>query len=316
MNLAGYDQSLQVHGHVVFAQPPRSPLHAAGIELSENTDAFPFSPRGNTVLGTAKHSYGSRTSEGDSAIRTESEIPIHDGVKLELAQRSNTRSWTSGMEEAHLQLIRLKQIKAICGIEAYAHLLQGTLEKLVKLTAGNPAQSRNQGAEFAPRGYRKIEDPKAPELKCFCIQALQSPVKYPVVCASWKGHHKKYHHQFILVRYQEVALEANHVVNGDHRVVFAAGPRFIRSQSVKSKNGIIGFRAPTWPTLYGTTTLPDVLSQDKAATFGAHAHFIKVTSDAPQCMESTSDIAHIKWGDLIPHKPLLRLGLATALTGQ
>lgn len=195
-------------------------------------------------------------------------------------------------------------------------MLQGTLEKLVKLTAGNPAQSRNQGAEFAPRGYRKIEDPKAPELKCFCIQALQSPgeslaglrcglgasifnpaglvsdsegwhfttylqaVKYPVVCASWKGHHKKYHHQFILVRYQEVALEANHVVNGDHRVVFAAGPRFIRSQSVKSKNGIIGFRAPTWPTLYGTTTLPDVLSQDKAATFGAHAHFIKVTSDA------------------------------------
>jgi hypothetical protein len=48
---------------------------------------------------------------------TESEIPIHDGVKLELAQRSNTRSWTSGMEEAHLQVCRfclLRRLVFLC----------------------------------------------------------------------------------------------------------------------------------------------------------------------------------------------------------
>lgn len=57
------------------------------------------------------------------------------------------------------------------GAQAYASLLQATLDALVKVTVG---ENSTQHGGSVPEGYDRVERPSTYKLKAFCIKAMQS----------------------------------------------------------------------------------------------------------------------------------------------
>jgi hypothetical protein len=66
------------------------------------------------------------------------------------------------------------QVQTMGGIQAYAQLLQATLDEAVRKTAGiETGHYQDNVREVLPSHYL-IDRPEAHRLDCFCIQAKQS----------------------------------------------------------------------------------------------------------------------------------------------
>lgn len=82
-------------------------------------------------------------------------------------------------------------------------------------------------------------------------------MEYPVVLLHCR---KRDPWQFVLLRYLPEKAGLSHGGGEQHpRVSFAAGPCFIKEQSLhRDKEDRLGWQ-PAWPTNYGDNTIPGIL---------------------------------------------------------
>lgn len=109
-------------------------------------------------------------------------------------------------------------------------------------------------------------------------------VEYPVVLR--EPHRTQDPYQFVLLRYPPVEAGPSTEGGENPPISFAAGPRFIKEQTLHrdKKNRIVV--QPDWPTKYSKRTIPAILRRASAnpKTFGPHYGFLEVSVHWGECL--------------------------------
>jgi hypothetical protein len=202
------------------------------------------------------------------------------------------------------ELIGSPQVRAIGGNEAYATLLQDTLQELLRITvgvdggAGRPALPLELGVVKIPR-------PKAYEVEWFCIHVWWHERELPAptclhitmassslvtVCPGSESHEWQLVTLLPAVEYPITRAPAQDCLNMEQFVLkryqsqeagradedgVCAGPCLIRAQKrTITAQGHISYKSPIWLTGFERAVMPKI--QKRELAFGPNGTFIGI----------------------------------------